>query len=83
MAGGIAARSSALRYEDGPSSTTPLALGPYLRSILTGEATDGEFAEAAASSPLWGQYDPGAVDWLDGPDDLPDSSLVLAFQPLG
>jgi len=49
-----------------------------------GQITDPEFADAAGFTPLWGQYnpdgDPGT--WLDRPDDLPDTNLLLAFEPL-
>jgi hypothetical protein len=45
---------------------------------------DQEFAAAASASPLWAQYnsDGDPSTWLDRPDDLPDTDLTLAFEPL-
>ena len=41
----------------------------------------GGLVQAAAGSPLWGQYNPDAVGFVDRPEVLPDSNLVLAFEP--
>ena len=38
-------------------------------------------AEVASGTALWGQYNTEAVNWVDRPDQIPDSNLVLAFEP--
>jgi len=73
-----------MRHDATTGTTSGAVLGPYLQALLMGQITDPEFADAAGFSPLWGQYnpdgDPGT--WLDRPDDLPDTNLLLAFEPL-
>ena len=65
---------------DGRTGTTAaLPLGYYVRSILAGDDSVGALADAAASGLLWGQYDPDSAEWLARPDELLETSLVLAF----
>ncbi len=62
-------------------STAGAPLGQYLRAVIMGTVTDPELVAAASTSALWAQYNPNAVDFTDRPDDVPDTNLVLAFEP--
>lgn len=70
-----------MRYDATTGTSTGVPLGPYLRAIIMGQVDAPVLADAASSSPLWAQYNPDAVNWIDRPDDLPDTNLVLAFEP--
>lgn len=70
-----------MRHDAAAGETAAAPLGRYLRAVLTGDTGLPELAEAAGSSRLWGQYNPEAVNWVDRPGDLPDTNLVLAFEP--
>jgi hypothetical protein len=70
-----------MRHSAADGSTTSVPLGRYLWAVLTGQPDSAELAAAASDSPLWAQYNPGVVDWVDRPDQLPDSNLALAFEP--
>jgi hypothetical protein len=67
-----------MRYDSASRNRSAVPLGIYVRALMTGEALP-ELAEAAQYSPLWSQYNPDAVNWVDRPDDSPDTNLVLAF----
>jgi hypothetical protein len=69
-----------LMIHDSRAGTTGAApLGYALRSIIAGDASQPGLAEVAAFSPIWGQYDPDAVNWVARPDELAETNLVLAF----
>lgn len=70
-----------MRHSAADGSTASVPLGGYLRAVLTGQTDNAELVATASASPLWAQYNPGVVDWVDRPDQLPDSNLVLAFEP--
>jgi len=71
-----------MQYEAGSDTTAGLKLGSYLRSVMLGDTSLPVLAEAAAAnSPFWAQYNPDATLWVDRPDELPDTSLVLTFEP--
>ena len=70
-----------MRHSTAEGSTAAVALGRYLRAVLIGQADNAELVAIASSSPLWAQYNAEAVDWVDRPDQLPDTNLVLAFEP--
>ncbi len=67
-----------MRYDAATQRSDGIPLGIYLRGVLTGEALP-ELAQLASGTPLWGQYNPDAIAWVDRPDELPGSNLVLAF----
>ena len=48
---------------------------------MTGTVADPDFINAASGTLLWGLYNPDAVNWVDRPDDVPNTNLVLAFEP--
>jgi hypothetical protein len=68
-----------MRHDVDHGTTRRVELGYYLRSILIGDDSQAAFADAAAASPLWAQYNPDALNWVDRSDDLLESNLVLAF----
>jgi hypothetical protein len=71
-----------MRYEElNDRRTAGVPLGIYLRAVIRGEALPDLATAAAESSPLWAQYNWEAVNWIDRPDELPDTNLVLAFEP--
>ncbi len=62
--------------------TAGVPLGIYLRALIRAEALpDLAIAASESGDPLFAQYNPDAVNWIDRPDELPDSNLVLAFEP--
>ncbi len=62
--------------------TAGVPLGIYLRALILGEALpDLAIAAYESGNPLFAQYNPDAVLWIDRPDELPDTNLVLAFEP--
>jgi hypothetical protein len=67
-----------MRRDQRTGTTAGVPLGAYVRSIFMADALMGD---VAGDSPLWGQYNPDAVDWIDRPDEVPDTNLVLAFEP--
>jgi hypothetical protein len=73
-----------MRYDHATGVTSGIPLGHYLRALLTGEISEPAFAELAAESPLWGQYnaDGDPATWLSRPEELPDTNLQFAFEPL-
>jgi hypothetical protein len=73
-----------MRYDHATGATSGIPLGHYLRAILTGAVSEPEFAELASWSPLWEQYntDGDPATWLSRPEELPDTNLQFAFEPL-
>ncbi len=68
-----------MRYDAASQRTAGIPLGVYLRAVMTGEALPDLAQVAAETTPLWALYNPEAVAWVDRPDDVPDTNLVLAF----
>jgi hypothetical protein len=73
-----------LMQHDGVTRTTnSVALGYYLKAVLTANRSLAVLSAAAESSPLWAQYSTEGIDWVARPDELPASNLALAFEPEG
>ncbi len=72
-----------MRFDEATATSGAAEIGIYLKAVLIGEVTDPELLSAAASSPLWAQYNPEGdpETWVDRPDSLRESNLVLAFEP--
>jgi hypothetical protein len=70
-----------MRFDGPDRRTAAVPLGIYLRAVIRAEALPDLAMAASESSPLWAQYNPEAVNWIDRPDELPDTNLVLAFEP--
>jgi hypothetical protein len=70
-----------MRYEGASGRTASVPLGIYLRAVIRAEALPDLAIAASQSSPLWAQYNEEAVNWIDRPEELPDTNLVLVFEP--
>ncbi len=68
-------------YDEAVGSTRLLPLGRYLQNVLIGSYAMPDLADQAATSPLWQQYRPRAVNWMNRPADLPGTDLSAAFLP--
>ncbi|MBM2811473.1 MAG: MurNAc-LAA protein [Chloroflexi bacterium] len=71
-----------MRYSVTSARTEPVSLGIYVKAVLMGDTTFQALTEVATSSPLWAQYNSDSPYWVDRPDELPDTDLILAFEPL-
>ena len=70
-----------MMYDARCQCTQGVLLADYLKSILTGQNLPADLAQEAADSPLLGQYDPTATNWVQDRARLPDTDLTNAFTP--
>jgi hypothetical protein len=70
-----------MHYDHGTGVTRGLLLAYYFKGIISGIELPPDLAEQARSSRFFGQYCPGAPNWLCRPDDLPATDLTYAFEP--
>ncbi len=68
-----------MRHDGRTGATAGVPLGSYLRAILAGDESVPGLVDIAGSSPLWGQYNPDAVNWVARPNELAETNLVLVF----
>lgn len=72
-----------MEYDARTGRVSAGALGDAFKAVLTGEGLPPDLAVAAQGSPLYRQVDPAAPGGVARPAELPDSSLLAAFQPAG
>jgi hypothetical protein len=67
--------------------TSGILVADYLKAIMLGDRAahyganlPGDLRSQAESSPLFGQYCPGAPGWLCRPAELPGTDLTVAFE---
>ena len=55
-------------------------LADYLKSVLMGQNLPEDLRQQARGSRYFGQYLPGAPQWMARPFDLPGTDLTWAFE---
>ncbi|MCL5962071.1 MAG: beta-galactosidase, partial [Chloroflexi bacterium] len=70
-----------LHYDKKTGLTQGLLLADYLKSIITGQNPPGDPDPAAKSSQFYKQYNNGAANSLNRPNDLPNTNMKDAFEP--
>jgi N-acetylmuramoyl-L-alanine amidase len=70
-----------LHYDATKGLTQGILLADYFKDILMGENLPPDLLAQAKSSPFFAQYNPSKPGWVDRPSVLPNSNLVLAFEP--
>ncbi len=71
-----------LQYDARCHCTQGILLADYFKAILLGKDLPADLLAAAKSSPFFGQYDPSKPGWVARPNQLPDTDLTRAFEPV-
>jgi hypothetical protein len=69
-----------MHYDAATGTTQGLLLADYLKSIMTGMNLPFDLEEQARGSHFYKQYNPSNPNWVDRPDQLPDTDLTSAFE---
>lgn len=70
-----------LHYDKTTGRTQGILLADYFKDILMGENLPADLRTAAEDSIFYAQYNPLKPNWVDRPDQLPQTNLTLAFEP--
>jgi len=72
-----------MRYDRANAQVTVLALAELFKAVLTGENVPADLAAAAEGSRFYRQLDPRAPNGVARPGELPETTLLGAFQADG
>jgi len=71
-----------LQYDAQCGCTEGVLLADYFKDILLGKNLPADLLAAAKTSPYFGQYAPASPGWVARPDQLPNTDLTRAFEPV-
>jgi hypothetical protein len=71
-----------LQFDARCGCTQGILLADYFKDILLGKNLPADLLAAAKTSPFFAQYDSSRPGWVARPNQLPDTDLTRAFEPL-
>jgi virginiamycin B lyase len=72
-----------MHYDATSGYTQGLLLADYLKAIITGQNVPADLDAQAQGSPFYHQYNSSKPNWVDRPDQLPNTNLFYAFEKDG
>ncbi|MGI5835630.1 MAG: virginiamycin B lyase family protein [Chloroflexota bacterium] len=69
-----------MHYDATTGYTQGLLLADYLKAIITGQNLPDDLKEQAKNSKFYRQYNPYRPNWVDRPDQLPNTNFFYAFE---
>jgi hypothetical protein len=70
-----------MHFDASCGCTQGILVGEYLKSVITAKNLPSDLQQDMQGSRFYGQYNPGAPNWVARPGDLPNTDMTGAFEP--